>query len=332
MVDLHPAVRVREQALARLRRQFPGRCEADREDAVHEALCAALEHGHADSAFTVSGWAARRLLGVQVRQGRTYSARSPATSIAGHALSLGGEDDAVAPADWLDSSRVVAPTPDPEAALDLERWQGLDWATEALRLIGDARARGLSWAAIAAAAGQRSKVAPIRWASGERPVTRPDRVAVGLDDHLRRTWAEAEARARRVEEARREQERRDEAARKRAQRALATFVSRRAAIERARLAATHEAEARQRAEAEAVKHMRAEAARQRSAEARVLVPIAAAACGSMVGLAEALGVSEGTPYRWRDPRGLSPPGAEHLRRLREVAAAAGASQAHCGAP
>lgn len=281
MVAEHPAVKVREVTLTRLARLFPNRCEADREDAVHEALCAALEHGHADSQRTVQGWAARRLMGQQVRRGKVYSARSPATSIATSGYSLG--EGVLDPADWLDGSSAFATAPNPEAALDLERWQGRDWTAEALRLLGEARAAGLSWSAISRAAGQRSAIAPIRWASGERTIVHPDAVAVDLDDHLR----EAAARARRVEEARREQQRRDEAARKRAQRALATFVSRRAKV------------------------VRVSEAQRLTRE--VLHGRGLCAVGALVG------VTKSTVARWRD--GHATPGAEYLSRLRAIAVA-----------
>jgi hypothetical protein len=213
----HPAVRVRALALARLGRQFPSRCIADREDAVHEALCAALEHGHAGQVRTVSGWAARRLLGVTRERGALRSARSPATSTAGRAFS-DPDGEQVDPADWLDASARVAITVEPEAALDLERWQGRDWTAEVRRLVGEARAQGLRWCDIAQACGVVT-TAPIRWGDGSSPPKDPEAAAIALDDLLRdraamgaRIRAEADARVLRVQAARLALERRERAA------------------------------------------------------------------------------------------------------------------------
>jgi DNA-binding transcriptional regulator YiaG len=299
----HPAVRVRALALARLGRQFPSRCLADREDAVHEALCAALEHGHAGQVRTVSGWAARRLLGVTRERGVLRPARSPATSIAGRAFS-DPDGEQVDPADWLDSSARVAVIVEPEAALDLERWQGRDWAAEVRRLVGEARAQGLRWCDIAQACGVVT-TAPIRWDDGTRTPEDPEAAAVALDDLLRgraalgaRIRAEADARVLRVRAARIALERRERAADAMRSHALVVFVRRRSAGGGS--------------ETTAMRAVR-EALLGRSYDA----------------LGAVVGVSKSTLDRWRT--GHSTPGAEHLRRLREVATGR-PPVAHCGAP
>lgn len=208
----HPAVKVRDAALRRLARQFPSRCEADREDAVHEALCAALRVGKAGNRRVVCGWAARRLLGTDRRRGVIVSSRSAATSIAGPALSLPRTHDqgecAVAPSEWLDSVARVARVVDIDAVLD----------------------------------------------------------AFAAERRRREEAAAAERRRREL----------------------------------------------------------AEDMRRRAEEARLLVPAAAAACGSMRALAAAMGVSVGAPYRWRNPRDFSPPGADLMVQLRTLARAPGA--------
>jgi hypothetical protein len=217
VAEEHPAVRVRALALARLGRQFPSRCLADREDAVHEALCAALRVGKADNRRVVCGWAARRLLGTHRDKGAIRPARSPATSIASPALPLRLEHERghflTDPADWLDSTPEVAWVYDHDAVIDAK-------------------------------------------AAEER----------------RRTEALARERLRRE---------------------------------------------------------RAQDMQDRAQEARALVPLAVASCGTMRGVARALGVSLGAPSRWANPRDFSPPGAELLARLRELAGTA--PHAHCGA-
>lgn len=146
----HPAVRTRRVALAKLARWFPTRCEADREDAVHEALCAAIRLGRPGGIREVCGRAARALLGKQRQKagGQQYSARSPATSIAraGH-VNLDGE--VLTPDEWIDSDLNFARTLDAEDALDAAHWAKVDAEAVAREAVGHLRDEGLSWAATA---------------------------------------------------------------------------------------------------------------------------------------------------------------------------------------
>lgn len=160
----HPAITTRTYALRRLARQFPLRCLADREDAVHEALCAAIRLGRADNRRAVAGWAARNLIGKQVMRGKVYSCRSQSTSTAGRGLP-GADSEPVPPADWLDSSRLPAHETDMEGLLDMAAAaspQGEETAAEALRLL---RAWGYTWLDIARMLGVTNK-AVAQWAAG----------------------------------------------------------------------------------------------------------------------------------------------------------------------
>lgn len=98
----HPAVDSRRFCLQRMRRQFPWKCAADREDAVHEALCAAIRLGKAGDRRAVYGRAVRALLGLQRSRGASRSCRSPATSCATEGRTVDGAT--ASPAEWLDGA------------------------------------------------------------------------------------------------------------------------------------------------------------------------------------------------------------------------------------
>lgn len=143
----HPAIETRAHVLRYLARKFPFRSLNDREDAAHEAVCTVIRLGRPAGKREATIKAARALIGRQMQKGKSYSARSPATSIANHQF----EDPRgmLDPDEWLDTARLVACEADYESTLDKAHWathSAIGTAREALGVLKDS---GMSWDAVA---------------------------------------------------------------------------------------------------------------------------------------------------------------------------------------